>query len=131
MTSNIVRFQALLNRRYVRESEACEYLDRLENEHWDRRTILREAIIALRIMRESGWQPQEDIGEVQLTKEIQQMLKTMGHLVKKMSSIDMSGARYTDGSLVGEELTNEWNEFEKGAAQILGDPIFFEEDENE
>lgn len=131
MTSNIIRFQALLNRRYIRESEAAEYLDYLEGQlKWDRRAILRESLIALRMQAEAGWQPQEDIGEVQLTKDMVKMLRQLQQTVTKLATMDFSKPQAAQTQQV-EEMKRELNEFEKSATSIFGQAIFFEDDEEE
>ncbi len=133
MGSNIVRFQSLLNRRYVRETEAVEILEYFKNDlQWENRAILRESLIALGMATKAGWQPQEDIGEVQLTKDLLKTLRQLQLTVKNLASLDFSQAHYANGELVDPaEVIQQLNEFDQSATSMLGEAQFFEVDDDE
>jgi murein L,D-transpeptidase YcbB/YkuD len=124
--------QARLHPEKIREADAlAAYHGVKERTNWTDKVIVREALIAMGQMMDSGWQPQEDVTEVKLTASVQTMLRQMSSLVSKLSSLDFSQARHPDGSEVDTEtLHRELSEFDKSASDMLGQAIFFDvEDE--
>ena len=109
-----------------REKDALEfYFDELIKKKWDNRRILTEALLALRMTMEEGYQPPEVqaavlTGEMkELAKEARRALKLVRKHVEMLNNLDLSSLRTQPGwnEDVWEETTLAVN---PGAAAIMG-----------
>jgi hypothetical protein len=121
--------QARLHSDKVREADAVSIYQHYKSQKWEDRQIVREALIALGIMHNEGWQPQEQPTDAILTANMQTMLQQMATLTSKLAGLDFSSIRNHDGSPVDDELKRELTEFDRSASDMLGQAIFFEVEE--
>lgn len=120
-----VQIQAWLHPEKIREYDAVEALKFYRAKGWADRQIIREALIALRSMEQDGWQAQPGTDEVKLTADFLSVFRQLQSLSTKLTSMDFTAMPRETAEGMQQELT----EFQKSASALLGDAIFFDEDD--
>lgn len=118
------RVQTLLNDRYIDEHDAVVVLDHYRNRlKWTDRQIVREALIALGKATETmgDWTPSRETTEVSLRGDMVEMLKALKGLAVKLSTMDFSGARTSNGETVSSsDIEQELTDLERSAVKLVG-----------
>lgn len=110
-----------------REKEALEfyYGNEIKGKRWDDRKIITEALLALRVAMEAGYQPPEVQAAVltdemkEIAREARRALKLVRKHVEMLNSLDLSSLRTQPGwkEDVWEEATLAVS---PGASRIMG-----------
>lgn len=119
---NRVRIQTVLHRQHIREADAIKAFEiATSKDGLSVRDAIREAFIAYGKMRDTGWQPQAIPTQVFMTDEMYQMFRGMQDVLKRLSNLDLTGARSVSGDVVDiEAIQRDLNAFERNSMSILG-----------
>lgn len=125
------RVQIRLHPKVIRETDALDVLHYFQRKGWGDRAIVREALIALGQAEHQGWQPEQLVGEGKVTAETIKLLREMMSMLKDISSMDFSKLPGGQSSGVdAAKLTGQMAAFQQGAAQLLGEAIFYNGDDD-
>lgn len=139
-TLKSIHIQCRINPNLVREQDAYQVYMHWRNKRKEDRWIIREALIALGVLKMQGWQPQEVTDSLTLSatavRAVEQMaaltplMVQFQQLVQQLLTLDLSALRYVDGSPADiVEVTRKLSAFEKSAQDMLGETFVFDVDE--
>ena len=123
-----IQVQAWLHPEKVQEADACEILTRYRNIGWKDREIIREALNALKMQVDQGWQPRRDVDNVYINNSTVLMLEQMRALVARLAALDLSGARPVSQQEF-DQIRRDMNQFEQSAAAMMGGALFFDDED--
>lgn len=129
MARNTIQVQAWLHTQKVGESDACQVLLDRRARGWKDRYTITQALNALRMAEEQGWQPAPLMDEIRLTTDMVNMLKSVQTLAAKLATMDFSTAQTRVLSDDLEIVTRELTAFEKSATALLGSAVFFDDED--
>lgn len=129
MVRNTIQIQAWLNRQKVGEADACETLLEHRERGWKDRYTITQALNALKMLEEQGWQPAPPMDEVHLTADMVNLLRSVQLLAAKLASMDFSNAQVRSVSQELEIVSRELTAFEKSASALMGNAVFFDDED--
>lgn len=126
------------NKNFPEENEAALFVLKKREKDKDH-TILLRAIQAYMEMDGVGWHPPQNITSAKVTKQMLSILEQMENaakwlddaklLTETLKSIDWTNVRYVNGNPVEDNVIEQLTALDHSAKHMLGDAIFFDEDE--
>lgn len=125
-----VHIQARLLRDKEEEQEAVHCWEQLIEQGVEPRVIINAALNSLR--QDQTGQLRDEVNEVTISKTILRLLMNAQKIMERISHLDLSTLRNTDGSLadvssIQSQLTNT----QEAAMKMLGDAQIFDLDDDE